>query len=159
MGMFSWLCACGCGKQILSEGEDWECFKCEEEFAGKDTAILITPKGYANLVEEDYEGYGVFDGIDAYSWLARMNGYSDIPIESEDDSDRGIGIDLHFNTNAKVKYPIKIILEKCMSDFSQDVGTDFYEHFCESEDDPNQGWQTNKFEEGNITLCDKCYGW
>lgn len=156
MGNFSWLCACGCGKQILSEGEAWECFKCEEEYPGKETAILVTPDGYDNLVEDDYEGYGVFGGIDAYSWLARMNGYSDIPIESEDDSDRGIGIDLYFRTNAEVKYPIKIVLERCMKDYDDHA---IYEHLSESPHDPDQGWQTNKNEEGSITLCDECYNW
>ena len=156
MGNFSWLCACGCGEQILSEGECWECFKCEEYFPGKETAVLVTPEGYHNLVEEDYEGYGVFDGIDAYSWLARINGYSDIPIESEDNSDRGIGIDLYFRTNAEVKYPLKIVLQRCLDDSHSHA---IYEHLNESEHDPNQGWQTNKNEEGNITLCDECYNW
>jgi len=155
MGSFSWLCACGCGEPILSEGEAWECFKCEENFAGKETAILVTPDGYDNLVEEDYEGYGVFGGIDAYSWLARINGYSDLPIESEDDSDRGIGIDLYFKVNVGLKYPIKIVLERCMADYDHAI----YEHLAESFSDPDQGWQTNKHEEGSIHLCSECMSW
>ena len=66
MGQFSWLCAC-CDEQILSEGEDWECFKCEELFRGKEAVCLITPDG-KDFHEEDYQGYGVFGGVDAYSW-------------------------------------------------------------------------------------------
>jgi hypothetical protein len=148
--MFSWLCACGCGEQILSEGEEWECFKCETDFPGKETAVLVTPEGHDDLVETDYEGYGVFGGIDAYSWLARMNGCSDIPIESEDDSDRGIGIDLFFDNRNGMKYPLKIVHERCLES---------YEYLNSSPDDPNQGWQTGKHEEGSIHLCDECKCW
>ena len=159
MGQFSWLCAC-CDEQILSEGEDWECFKCEELYRGKEAVVLVTPDGN-DFHEEDYEGYGVFGGIDAYSWLARINGCSDRAIDDESDEDREMGIDLHFkslgsqrlanlNITYPLKYPIKIVHKRCLSQ---------YKYLSASEDDPNQGWQ-QMTEEGNLTLCEDCAnGW
>lgn len=148
MGQFSWLCA-SCDEQILSEGQDWECFKCEQEYKGKEPVILVTPNGN-QLREGDYEGYGVFAGIDAYSWLARVNGYSDLAYDDEDDSDRGIGIDIYFDKTIKLEYPIKIVHERCLSS---------YQRLEESKDDPNQGWQQNLVEEGSLTVCDECSNW
>ena len=159
MGQFSWLCAC-CEEQILSEGEDWECFKCGEEHRGKETVVLVTPDGN-NIVEEDYEGYGVFGDIDVYSWIARMNGCSDRELDDESDEDREIGIDLAFrNTTSQrlremnitfpLKYPIKIVHQRCLNE---------YKYLEKSADDPNQGWQQNRHEEGNLVICVDCQEW
>lgn len=149
MGQFSWLCAC-CDEQILSEGEDWECFKCEQTFRGKEPVIMLSPND-EDLLETDYEGYGVFGGVDAYSWLARINGFSDLPLMSEEDSDRGRGIDLHFERRSgdgrEIKFPIKIVHARCHVE---------YEVACASEDDSDQGWQTQPHHEGNIMLCPDC---
>tara|TARA_R110001606_G_scaffold349209_3_gene499091 strand:+ start:2545 stop:2997 length:453 start_codon:yes stop_codon:yes gene_type:complete len=150
MGQFSWLCAY-CEGQILSEGDAWDCFKCEQEFPGKETVVVATPDG-DNLVEEDYEGYGVFGGIDIYSWLARVNGYSDLHIDSEDDSDRSIGIEIHFDKSIKLKYEIKIVHERCHRNIP-------YNSLSSSRDDPDQGWQSDMVEEGNLTLCEDCANW
>ena len=77
MGNFSWNC-CDCHKPILSDGPsiDDYCFKCEEQLAeldgAKQTVYLIDTDGKL-IREDDYEGYGVFGGIDAYGWLAHRN--------------------------------------------------------------------------------------
>ena len=77
MGNFSWNC-CDCHKPILSDGPsiDDSCFKCEEQLAELDgawqTVYLIDTDGKL-IREDDYEGYGVFGGIDAYGWLAHRN--------------------------------------------------------------------------------------
>ena len=51
-------------------------FKCEEQLAdidgAKQTVYLIDTDGKL-IREDDYEGYGVFGGIDAYGWLAHRN--------------------------------------------------------------------------------------
>ena len=62
-------------------------------------------------------------------------------------SERGVGIYL----KGKIKYPIKIIHARC--------GIGSYEEEYASETDPEQGWQTNRREEGSLTLCDDCGGW
>ena len=77
MGQFSWNC-CDCRFPILSDGPsiDDYCFKCEEQLAeldgAKQTVYLIQTDGKL-IQEDDYEGYGVFGGIDAYGWLAHNN--------------------------------------------------------------------------------------
>ena len=77
MGNFSWNC-CDCDKPILSDGPSMDdyCFKCEEQLAdidgAKQTVYLIRTDGKL-IQEDDYEGYGVFGGIDAYGWLAHNN--------------------------------------------------------------------------------------
>jgi len=150
MGQFSWLCAC-CGEQILSEGDDWDCFKCEEQHRGKEPVILLTVGDDDDIHEDDYEGYGVFGGVDAYSWLARQNGASGLPLLSEDDSDRGEGIDLDFNADrGEVKFPIKIVHARCVRH------TPDYEHTAASQNDPDQGWQTMANQEGSLTICGDC---
>jgi len=150
MGQFSWLCA-ACDEAILSEGEDWECFKCEEDFKGKEKVLLLTPD-HDPIIETDYEGYGVFGGVDAYSWLARINGASDLPLLSKDDDDRGQGIDLHFWAKKKEVFPIKIIHARC----NPSASLDSYERHSASDDDPDQGWQERPNEEGSLTICGEC---
>jgi hypothetical protein len=160
MGQFSWLC-CACDEQILSEGEDWTCFKCETDFAGKESVAMLIPSQFnaEHLTEDDYEGYGVFGGIDAYSLLARMNGISDLPLLSEYDSDRGEGIDLAFDKFNKIKYHIKIIHSRCHKWRNQNLK--LYEYYTASQDDPDQGWQQDAVKEGNLTICSDCAdgGW
>jgi hypothetical protein len=153
MGQFSWLCAC-CDEQILSEGDTWECFKCEKEFAGKEPVIMLSPND-GDRYEADYEGYGVFGDVDAYSWLARINGLSDLPLFSEEDSDRDKGIDLHFKQRSvdgrEIEFPIKIVHARCHAE---------YEVMSASEDDPDQGWATQPHREGSLELCPDCEcGW
>lgn len=44
-------------------------------YSGRDTkpVFLLQPNGQPPIKEEDYEGYGVFGGVDAYEWLAKVN--------------------------------------------------------------------------------------
>ena len=170
MGQFSWLCAC-CDGQILSEGEDWECFKCEEEYHGVERVALLMPEKFGGVhwEEDNYEGYGEFCGMDAYALLGRMNApelcpsmltptgkvkkgqaFIDALIDCDEetmDKDRHIGIYLE----GEAVYPIKIVHARC--------GIGSYENEMASESDPEQGWQTNKREEGSLTLCDECGCW
>jgi len=176
MGQFSWLCA-SCDGQILSEGSDWECFKCEEEYHGVEKVVLLIPEkfGGEHFEEDNYEGYGEFGGMDAYTLLARMNvpelcpsmltptgkvkkGQAFITALMDCDekamgAERGIGIDLeHGRLSGKCYiYPIKIVHARC--------GIGSYEYEGRSESDPEQGWQTNRREEGSLTLCDDCGDW
>mgnify|MGYP000247643865 CR=1 FL=1 len=43
------------------------------------SVYMLMPGNQPNVIEESYEGYGIFGGIDCYSWLAEANfpGYSD----------------------------------------------------------------------------------
>lgn len=176
MGQFSWLCA-DCGQQILSEGEDWECFKCETEHHGVERVALLIPEEFGGfaLEEDNYEGYGEFGGMDAYALLGRMNmpqncpsmltptgkvktgqSFIDALIDCDEEimgKERHIGIDLFFGNRGRgnTKYPIKIVHARC--------GIGSYENEEASEDDPEQGWQSNKREEGSLTLCDECGCW
>ena len=170
MGQFSWLCAC-CNEQILNEGEAWDCFKCESEHNGKEPVVLLMPEEFSGVhwEEDNYEGYGEFCLMDAYALLGRMNApelcpsmltptgkvkkgqsFIDALIDCDEkamDKDRGVGIYL----KGEIKYPIKIVHARC--------GIGSYENEEASEDDPEQGWQSNKHEEGSLTLCGNCHGW
>ena len=183
MGQFSWMCA-DCGDQILSEGDSWECFKCEEDFEGKEPVMLLVPdfitldddttynlrSHHYGFHEDDYEGYGVFGGMDAYTLLARLNRPEQCPsmltptgklkrgksfikalFDREDEDamnvERGLGIHLDFG-GAKLLYPIKVVHTRCGTSYS----------YCgESDHDPDQGWQSNRREEGSLEICDRCY--
>jgi hypothetical protein len=180
MGQFSWICSVS-GKQILSEGSNWYCWKCEEEYEGKEPALLHIPSHFNSgeqphdwFYEPDYEGYGEFNGMDAYTLLARMNAPELCPsmltptgkvrkgkmfniylCDTTDrdamDSERHIGIDLFFNRKLKLEYPIKITTYADGQNYT-------YEELCESNDDPNQGWQTNRHEESVGDICSDCWG-
>ena len=174
MGQFSWLCA-DCGQQILSEGEDWECFKCEEQYHGVERVALLIPEefGGEHFEEGNYEGYGEFGGMDAYALLGRMNvpekcpsmltptgrvkkgqAFIDALMDRDEetmDKERHIGIDLQYRGEGEIKYPIKIVHARC--------GIRSYEYEEASDSDPDQGWQSNKREEGSLTLCDDCGSW
>ena len=84
------------------------------------TPYLLQPNGEPAIGGEEYEGYGVFDGIDAYEWLARMN---------QAGKDRDAGIDLEYS-GEPIKYPIKI---------SYDANA-IYEELPASEPCPYQGF-------------------
>ncbi|NGZ66569.1 hypothetical protein G6Z92_06165 [Vibrio aestuarianus subsp. cardii] len=77
------------------------------------TVYLLQPNGAEPIAESRYNGYGVFGGVDAYAWLAKMN------IDSEevkkmdfvDDRLRMLGIELAFSGKT-IKYPIKLSFSK-----------------------------------------------
>jgi len=125
MGQFSWLCS-KCGKQITNMNLD--------DNGGGQAAVLVTPHG--NFHERSYEGYGVFGGVDAFSWLAYQYGKISILCdEDHDDNDmaRDLGIKLQFNPDFTPTRGIRIVHEECFHG-------DKYENLKNSEDDPNQGW-------------------
>jgi len=82
MGFFSWLTSDT--KKAIRNIHTGQC----------KAVYLLQPNGAPPIKEAEYEGYGVFGGIDAYQWLAREN----IPAAKlklfahDDDKIRSIGI-------------------------------------------------------------------
>lgn len=81
--------------------------------------------------EENYQGYGVFGGKDAYALLAEMN----VPEEctGETRHDRLVGINLQYSGKT-IAFPIKIVELIPGREY-------FYDRLDEAEDDPFQGWE------------------
>ena len=58
---------------------------------------LLQPDGREPIVEEFYSGYGNFGGINAYNWLAFMNGYGTLEDMKNDCSKQtNMGITISF---------------------------------------------------------------
>tara|TARA_R100000808_G_C2134667_1_gene143175 strand:+ start:290 stop:706 length:417 start_codon:yes stop_codon:yes gene_type:complete len=107
-------------------------------------------------------------GLDAYAWLARVNAPEQCPImltptgrvkrgkafweasrTTTCDEDRYLGIDLAFNKGITLKYPIKVVHERCLTS---------YEYASASDSDPDQGWADNGWtEEGSLMICGDCW--
>lgn len=92
MGFFSWQTA-DTEESIYNNLSDLGC----------KTVYLLQPNGQPPIKEDDYEGYGVFGGVDAYEWLARQNlteeeiaeienNFADTKLESKNFMFRTIGI-------------------------------------------------------------------
>jgi hypothetical protein len=120
MGQFSWKCSL-CGEQILnnSKHRNWH------------QAILVTPTD--KHVEEDYEGYGVFGGVDAYAELgARINNEPMAELNSDKyQEQRRIGIDHALSITSHIG--IKVVHKGCYNDES-------YDNLDNAQTDPDQGW-------------------
>lgn len=93
---------------------------------------LITPQN-EKIYEDDYEGYGIFGGYDAYALLAKWN----VPEQCNDDveHDRLIGIELFFDNlkddgSTNLKYPLKFAENKNAN----------YDELPPSVDCPSQGF-------------------
>jgi hypothetical protein len=114
MGQFSWLTS-DTGEQILEQLSD---------HGIKQTVYLLQPGDLPSIREDNYEGYGVFGGIDAMEWLARINGAG---------IDRNDGITLQYS-GRPLQFPLK---------FSFDSNA-VYEDLDAAVDDPNQGWLTEE---------------
>jgi len=83
MGSFSWMCACGCGREITPRYTEVNepCNKCGEQVLDGQKIVVYFPDGAT--YEGYYADYGGFDierGIegeegleDIYNWLARAN--------------------------------------------------------------------------------------
>ena len=125
MGCFGFHCA-GCDLPMLSEGPDKydQCFKCEETFSDrqggggcKSTNYLLSPDGEV-YEEEEYEGYGVYGGKDAYALLAQTNieavrEWTNNPEwepTGDNEEDRHIGIDLEHAKREKTFEEIAMML-------------------------------------------------
>ena len=53
--------------------------------------FLLQPNGATPIEEPNYEGYGVFGGVDVFDWLARQN-INDIPEDTDPDDVREAGV-------------------------------------------------------------------
>lgn len=82
MGFFSWLTS-DTKKSIASR----------YSVKRTKTVYLLQPNGGSPIQEDDYEGYGVFGGVDAYDWLAENNLPQSV-IESYEGETRSLGIAL-----------------------------------------------------------------
>ena len=96
MGFMSWTTA-----------DTEESISCTHSVRGAQTVYLLQPNGRSPIREDDYDGYGVFGGQDAFEWLAKENAESmGINIEGLDFEDlRSIGIDMFHDM--QVPYPLK----------------------------------------------------
>lgn len=88
MGFFSW-------KTADTQESIWNTYssKCRPVY-------LLNPRNEAPILEENYEGYGVFGGHDAYVWLAKTNLPQEINEPLDDNKLRALGLklDLGFNS-------------------------------------------------------------
>jgi hypothetical protein len=106
---------------------------------------MISPDG-REFEERNYEGYGVFGGVDFYSLVAELNGKG---------TDRIDGINLVFNSIggnpngvAKLAADNGVVLPKLVSiDFRGD-----YEDVPHTESCPNQGF----FDDDDENTCNWC---
>ena len=80
---------------------------------------FLQPGGRPPVREVAYGGYGVFGGVDAYAWLARMNmpeKFKSPPLApgfTQEERDAGIRIETHYLSGGQgVKYPIKLSFDK-----------------------------------------------
>lgn len=121
MGFFSWITS-----------DTKEPIRNRYSSAGALPVYLLCPDG-TKLYEDNYEGYGLFAGQDAYALLARWN----VPerCNGDEDHDRGIGIFLELNP--RIKYPLKFVEDGSLS----------YDDVPASEVDPNQGYYYDEEEE------------
>lgn len=124
MGLFSWLTS--------DTNESIRVF-------GPRPVYLLQPNGEPPLEQPVYEGYGVFGGVDAYEWLADMNG-----VPRGDGERRGDGIELEFS-GREIEYPLKF-------SFNKDA---VYEELKASKYCPNQGFFFDNDDEDD-SYCHAC---
>lgn len=114
----------------------------------KFTVFMVDPRDGTAFKETDYDGYGVFGGVDYYELAARINRdklikkYPDIvdfidkPHQELDDKEvrklRNIGITIYFDYPGEYLFPILV------EDYSK---WEYYKGQC-PEHDPNQGWHS-----------------
>jgi len=122
MGQFSWKCSV-CDEQILNNST-------RNNF---NRAMLITPE--KNYTEEDYKGYGVFGGMDVYTWLAYHIGETPLVDEYSEINDdvREIGVAIACSDEIEIKNGIRLVHKGCFRGHT-------YEQLKNSKDDPSQGW-------------------
>ena len=128
MGQFSWL-ATDTGEQILND-----------KYKGFQTVKMVYKDKEGNqqvAVEDDYEGYGVFGGVDYYDAVVWMNSW--YKPDYTPDELRSKGIDLYFEDHLPqpAEYP-----QLFLGDVPEVV--DFRKR---PDDDPNQGWSRGEEEE------------
>ena len=117
MGFFSWLT---CDTEVSISN----CYSDRGAF----TVYFLIPEKFGGgyLREDNYEGYGVFGGRDAYALVANWNAPERCC--GDDNEDRGIGIEIS-HSGKELEYPIKIASRPMK-----------YEDAYASERCPNQGY-------------------
>ena len=115
MGFFSWT---------TSDTEESISNKWSER--GAKTVYLLQPNGEPAIKEENYDGYGVFGGVDVFDWLVDHNQKQ--AGEYEDKRSRGIDMDL--NESIVLEHPLK---------FSFDPDAK-YEDLTPAKNCPDQGF-------------------
>jgi len=105
--------------------------------------------------EKKYNGYGEFGGMDYYTLLAKMNGYSEEDLSKRGMEMRDLGIDLAFNKlktkikGGKVLFPALVEDPKFnwkRHDFTQEAESDEYQswyqepEYDDEDDDYENGW-------------------
>ena len=68
------------------------------------TVYLLQPDGKAPIEETAYNGYGVFGDVDAYAWLAEINGLGTPGSSIEARREKGISA---YCDKDCLKYPLK----------------------------------------------------
>ena len=100
MGFFSWECAVS-KKDIMNR----------HTRQGATPCVLVRPDDSV-IEEDDYDGYGVFCGIDAYAELVRMNDVNeDIDKDIDDRYLRDQGIEMAFSKKPP-QFPLKFVLKE-----------------------------------------------
>lgn len=137
MGFFSW--------KTIDPGNEQSIFN-NKSLHGPTPVVLLMPEefGGENLIEVDYEGYGLFGCRDAYALIALWNRSEDCVGDDNEDRDVGIEVGCYDSQMALLEYPLRIVsLEyymktKCnYEDFDDDV----YSKSC-----PLQGYFTEEEE-------------
>lgn len=76
---------------------------------------LLQPNGKEPIAELAYEGYGLFGGVDAYAWLAKMNidaeEVKQLDLYEDAEELRLMGINIAFGDET-VPLPIKLSFNK-----------------------------------------------
>ena len=121
MGFFSWKTA-DTNESIANR-------EAPHPNAGR-TVYLLQPNGAPPIQEDDYVGYGVFGGVDAFAWLAEMNGLGTPGLRIEER--RSFGARAYLD-DVPLKYPLKF-------SFNKDA---VYEDLPASTWDPYQGFFYN----------------
>lgn len=86
------------------------------------TVYLLQPNGEEAIAESGYQGYGVFNGVDAYAWLAKNNldcfseevreEISDLDLYECADQLRDYGIKIAFDNKVVIQHPLKFSFNK-----------------------------------------------
>lgn len=121
MGFFSWK---------TSDTDRSIC----NSYSGRDTftVYMLSPDG-KHLEESEYEGYGVFGGVDAYVHLARMNAPDEC--NGDDEHDRAVGLDLAFGEDPP-KYPLKFVEKPVPYEYAAaSENCDYQGYFYDDEED------------------------
>jgi len=87
MGFFSWMTS-------PMPGKESESIPNAHSSRGVRPVYLLQPHGQAPIVEYAYDGYGVFDTVDAFVWLAQNNIRPELTSKMDFDTLRNAGISI-----------------------------------------------------------------